>query len=132
MEAIEKLAISKVFKKPELDKARKDLAEGTHKVSVKVLVEGTVTVGSDYEMRPTAKALTLESLAIVLAHCGVTSKAAVPAIIRAMTGKKTNADLARQKTVDEIIARVKKAFDKLPPMPCNGKVTTDLEWYEDF
>lgn len=126
MTETETLALTKLVSDATKDAVRAKVKSGRHSVDVTVKVEGFINVGDDYPMAPTAKALSLETIAILLAHCGVTRDAAVKAVVRAMNEAKTPADEARQALVNELKDGVNAILAQQPKITASGRVTAKL------
>lgn len=119
--------------------AREALEPGEYAVDTTVHITGTMKVGDDHDIAPTASLLNQDFLALVLHHAGITRKAAVEAIEKVAddylidwTGSeedKEAAKTARKAKVAEFdpegnIASLISGFkNSLPRIPSKGKVT---------
>jgi hypothetical protein len=136
------VATAKVIKKPALKAARADLAVGEHNVDYFLRVCGRVTVGEDYQTKPTV-AIPYKLAFAALCHVsGCTGKAGIEKIRRAMeialaddTDVTAKEALARavplaEQVEREVIDPMLASHDKIPG---DGKVTTNLatEFFTD-
>jgi len=135
------IAITKVVsgRSKDAKAARAALKPGEYPVDATVHITGTLRVGEDHDITPTASILNQEFLALVLHHAGITREAAANLIEKVAdeylidwTGSKEDKDAAKAARkakvaeidpdgkIESIFADFKAA---LPRIPSAGKVT---------
>ena len=128
----ETMALAKVVKKATMDKARKELTVGTHEVDFTARVKGTITVGKDEMVTPTANIPLKITLALFVRYSGITGDSALSALERAMTealnsGDTAETNIAEIALLDKAQAKIEAMLGNLPKVSKPGKVTTKLE-----
>jgi hypothetical protein len=124
----ETVALSKAVENGILKTARESLEPGTHKVSMNVRVEGTITVGQDYDTTLPNKAKPWNLVTVLLTEVNKLRTAA------GMTGIDVNQLVQMAETVDpnmvteakEKAAKESAAIKAATISTVKGKVTTDL------
>ena len=132
---IEALALAKAAAAVE-DAA--SMADGTTETFDLVLhIKGSMTKGKPSVKKPTSRALTLETLALMFHRLGVQREAAAEVIVAALTDSITlDADAKKTllETTGVAAAKVKidEIMDTLPKTPVAGRVTTVVELVESL
>ena len=126
MTPINVVALSRIVTDKEKDAARDQITPGKHAIDIVVRVHGAMTVGDDFEQSPTARAVSLETVATALYFAGVTRERAVAALERAALGKATEADDKREVVVKAIVGDLKAMYASLPKEAKRGQVRATL------
>jgi len=135
------IALTKVIsgRSKDAKNAREALEPGEYVVDTTVHITGTMKVGEDHDIAPTASILNADFLTLVLHHAGITRDAAAKVIEEVAgdylidwTGSdedKADAKAARKAKIEEIDpdGKIKAIFadfkNSLPRIPSKGKVT---------
>jgi len=133
MDDVTTLAVSKAIAAKAVTAARKNVGPGSYSVDCLVHVIGSMNVGQDYETAPTASIPYKKAFALLCYVSGVTGKAGIAKIRRAMELALANGDDAAEvlsETMPQIERIEKDIIDPmlagLPKIKAKGKVTTKL------
>lgn len=125
MTPLEVMALAKSVSDSEKDEARDAMSPGTFLVDFYVHVRGSLKVGDDCEVAPTARAMSLETVATALYFAGATRERAIKAIMDA-SSRSGPSDSARDLFVSRIASDLKSAFSRLPKEVRRGQVRAGL------
>lgn len=132
---LQTVATNKVIKKKALSEARKTLDVGQHDVDFWLHIDGSVTVGEDYNTAGTVAIPFKKAFALLAYTAGCTGKAGINKIKEAMIlALADESDITAQDAlklvcpmVDTIEREViQPMLNALPTIRCDGKVTTKL------
>ena len=136
MQNLMTVAAAKAVKAPALKTARNELEVGSHDVDFWVRIVGSLNVGEDYDSAATVAIPYRKAFAALCYVSGVTGKAGVNMIRKAMEiALADDNDVTAKDALDRICPAVEAVerdviqpmINSLPRIPCKGKVTTDFE-----
>jgi hypothetical protein len=133
LNAIETLAVNRVFTKGESSQARDEVAAGTYEVDLTVRVKGTLCVSVDTAKTPTVSIPVKEVLALFVARSGCTREAGLALLRECLTEALNNSvhGVGAIETAVDIDAEFKQAVSdltaSLPKTPVKGPVKAHLE-----
>lgn len=131
MKAIEEFALTKV----KVSKGvRNEISPGKHEVDFLVRVSGTLTVGEDYETKPTVSLPVKEILALFAARAGFTRERTIELLREVTTEALESGKAGASGEVKEAISGVseylemiqKELIEKLPKAKRAGRVTAKV------
>jgi hypothetical protein len=130
MTPLETMALAKIVSDRDKDTAREHLKPGKYAVDVTCRIHGVLTVGDDTKATPTARAMSLETVATALYYAGCTRQAAIEAILAATLTPSEAKQLPHQEpreiAIAAIVEHVRAQFATLPKEKRRGQVTASL------
>jgi len=129
----ETVAIAKVIKKAVLTAARDALDPGEYDIDATISLSGYIRVAEDTEKVPTVNIPILDALALAIHDAGITGKAALAALKRAMIRALEQDEDAKQiiqeqrASLERAEIEIRAALADLPKVTVKGMVTTKLE-----
>jgi len=114
---LEKLALAKVSANTT------PLAPGDHDFDITVRVSGSLRKGEDYERTPTASVPLKQALALFVRYCGITRKAALSALTKAMTEALDTGTQVDMEVVNTAEKMVMDSLEEMPKVNVSGATT---------